>query len=209
MKHEHRYLSCEPASLTLASMGMAAAGAGASLYGQSQQHEAAEQVEQQKADAVNEQITTNRKRATEDYLQTVEDEMLQQAQEKQALAVKEQDLYKAERAGASSAKVAAAESGVVGQYLEAIQADYRRQTDEAAMRLGVNQGNADYQHTRNIEAATTIYNNRSTSVMPYQKNPVKPVDWFGPIFGVAQAGLDMGVRTGALINPLTPSTPSK
>lgn len=209
MKHEHRYLSCEPTSLTLASMGIAAAGAGASIAGQSQQHDAAEQVEQQRADAVNEQIAENRTRATESYLRSIEDEMLQQSQEHLALDEKKMDLAKAERAGVSSATVAAAESGVVGQSLAAIQSDYRLQMDQAAMRLGVNQENADYQHTRNIQAYGVEYRNRAESVKPYQKNPVAPVNWFGPIFGVAQAGLDMGVRTGALVNPLTPSAPSK
>ncbi|MCW5797205.1 MAG: hypothetical protein KIT40_01785 [Nitrospira sp.] len=206
MRHEHRYLSCEPVSLAAASMGVAAMGAGASIYGQQQQHEAAQAVEDQKAAAVDEQIVETRKRATADFLAKVQDEQLAQAQEQQALAEKENDLAKAERSGRATATVAAAESGVAGQTLADIQNDYRLQMDQAAVRLGVNQENQDYQHKRNIEAFTTEYYNRANAVKPYQKAPVKPVDYFGPIFSAASQGLDMGARASAFINPLAPKS---
>lgn len=200
---------CEPTSLTAGSLILAGAGAGASIFGQQQQHEAAQAVEDQKAAAVDEQIVETRKRATADFLAKVQDEQLAQAQEQQALVEKEYDLAKAERSGRATATVAAAESGVAGQTLADIQNDYRLQMDQAAVRLGVNQENQDYQHTRNIQAYTTEYYNRSSAVKPYQKNPVKPVDYFGPIFSAASQGLDMGVRTGAFINPLSPTPPAK
>ncbi|MBS0180012.1 MAG: hypothetical protein JSR20_14750 [Nitrospira sp.] len=200
---------CEPTSLALGSMALSAAGAGASLYGQSQQHEAAQQVEDQKAAAVDEQITETRKRATSDYLKSVMDERLRQAQEHQARAEQEDDMSRNERAASSTATVAAAESGVAGSYLAAIQADYRLKMDQAKARLRTNQDMTDYQHTRNIQAFGTEYENRANSIKPYQKNPVKTVDYFGPLFSVAQAGLDMGVRTGAFINPLAPPPSSK
>ena len=182
-------------------------GAGASIYGQTQQNEAAQQVENQRAEAVDEQITETRKRATSDYLNKVQDEMLQEAQEKQALAEKERDLDRNERSAGATATVAAAESGVAGQSLAAIQQDYRYQIEQAKGRLGLNQEKANYQHARAVQAYRTEYDNRANSITPYQKNPVKPVDYFGPIFSLAQAGLDTGVRTGAFINPLTPSAP--
>ena len=207
MKHEHRFCSCEPASLALGSMALSAAGAGASIYGQSQQHEAAQQVEDQKAAAVGEAITENRKRATADYLKKVEDEMLADAQEKQALAEKEHDLDRNERAASSTATVAAAESGVAGQSLAAIQADYRYQVEQAKGRLGLNQENQSYQHSRAIQTYQTEYDNRANAVKPYQRNPVSPVNYFAPIFSVAQAGLDTGIRTGLFTNPLSPTAP--
>jgi hypothetical protein len=199
MKHEHRYLSCEPTSLTLASLAIAGAGAGASIAGQSQANSAANQVEQQKANAVDEQIKENRRRATSDYIAKVQDEQLQQVQEQQRLAEQELDLSKRERHASSQATVAAAESGVAGQSLAAIQADYRLQMDQAAARLGVNQDQANYQHTRNIQAYGVEYNNRATSIQPYQKQPVKPVDYFGPIFGAVGQGLNTGVNTQAFV----------
>ncbi|MEK6803929.1 MAG: hypothetical protein AABZ34_14865 [Nitrospirota bacterium] len=198
---------CEPLTLTAVSTGIAAMGAGASIYGQTQQNEAAQQVENQRAEAVDEQITETRKRATSDYLNKVQDEMLQEAQEKQALAEKERDLDRNERSAGATATVAAAESGVAGQSLAAIQQDYRYQIEQAKGRLGLNQEKANYQHARAVQAYRTEYDNRANSITPYQKNPVKPVDYFGPIFSLAQAGLDTGVRTGAFINPLTPSAP--
>lgn len=200
---------CEPATLTGASLVIAAAGAGTSIAGQGQQRSAAQQVEEQKAAAVNAQIIENRRRATADYIAQVQDEQLQRAQEEQALVEKELDLARHERDANSKAVVAASESGVTGQSLAAIQQDYRLQTDQAAARLGVNQDMANYQHKRNIDAMGVVYQNRATSVQPYQKQQVKPVDYFGPIFSTLGTGLDAGVRTGAFVgsgqkvNPLT------
>jgi hypothetical protein len=178
-------------------MAIAGASAGTSIMGQRAQSEAASQVEDQRAQAVEDQQTETRKRATADYLAMIQDIQLQQSQERQALAEQEMDLSRKERSAVSQAVVASSESGVVGQSLEAIKADYRYQQDLIAGRLGLNQKNADYQHTRDIQAAGVTYNNRVTGIQPYQKQPVKPVDYFGPIFGVAQAGLNAGVATGA------------
>jgi hypothetical protein len=195
-------------------MAIAGASAGTSILGQRAQNEAAQQVEDQRADAVEDQRTETRKRATADYLATIQDIQLQQSQERQALAEEEMDLSRKERHAIGQVKVAAAEAGVSGQSLAAIQSDYRMQMDQAAGRLGINQQNRDYAHTRDIEAAGVTYKNRVTSVAPYQRQPVKPVDYFGPIFGVANAGLDAGIRTGALTkspaNPFAlPTLPTK
>lgn len=191
---------CEPATiLTRVSLAVAAGGAATSVAGQSAQNSAAKQVERQKAEAIDEQIQENRRRATADYLAKVQDEQLRQAQEMQALAEETNDLSKKERDANSKAVVAAGESGVVGQSLAAIQNDYRLQMDQAASRLGINQEQSNYQHKRNIDAYGQEYRNRATAVQPYQQQPVKPVDYFGPIFGGVGAGLDTGVRTGAFV----------
>ncbi len=196
--HENRFCSCEPVSvLTGLSLAVAAGGAASSIAGQQGQNSAAKQVQDQNAKAVDDQIIENRKRATQDYLMAVQDEQLQQAQERQALVEKELDLSRTERDANSKAVVAAAESGVSGQSLAAIQADYRFQQDQAAAKLGINQDNANYQHSRNIDAHGVQYRNRATSIQPYQRQPVKPVDYFGPIFGAVGAGLNAGVQTGA------------
>lgn len=200
---------CEPVSLTAASMGIAAAGAGTSIMGQRAQNSAAKQVEDQKATAVDEQIQENRRRATADYLAAVMDEQLQQAQEMQALAEHELDMSRDVRDAKSKATVAAAESGVAGQSLELIKLDYDYQMSQAAGRLGINQDNANYQHTRNIQAYGVQYQNRAASVQPYTKQMVRPVDYFGPIFGAFGQGLNTAVQTQALVgtgqkvNPLT------
>ncbi len=198
MLHVNRFCSCEPVSI---GMGvMAAAGAATTIMAQEGQKSAASQVQDQNAKNVDDQITENRRRATQDYLMAVQDEQMAQSQEVQALAEKKVDLNRDERHRAAQATVAAAESGVAGQSLAAIQADYRFQMDSAAAKLGVNQDNANYQHSRNIDAYGVQYKNRATSVQPYQRQPVKPVDYFGPIFGAAGAGLDAGVRTGAFVS---------
>ena len=76
-----RHASCDPVSLTVASVAIAGAGAGASIAGQQQANSAGKQVEKQKQDAVTKQIEENRARATSDYIASVNDERTQQAQE--------------------------------------------------------------------------------------------------------------------------------
>lgn len=201
---------CEPSSiLTGVSLAAAAGGAASSVAGQSAQNSAAKAVERQKAEAIDEQIQENRRRATADYLAKVQDEQLRQAQEMQALAEETNDLSKKERDANSKAVLAAGESGVVGQSLAAIQNDYRLQMDQTAARLGINQEQANFQHKRNIDAYGQEYRNRATAVQPYQQQSVRPVDWFGPVFGAFGQGLNTAVNTqafvgsGQKVNPLT------
>jgi hypothetical protein len=189
--------------MTAVSLGVAAGGAGASIAGQSQQNSAARQVEQQKANAIDKQIAENRRRATQDYIASVTDERTLQDQEHQALTEKKLDIAKVGRDATSQAKVAAAESGVAGQSLAVIQNDYAMQMEQAAGRLGNNQHFADAQHERNIQAHGRVYENRVSQVQPYQQQPVKPVDYFGPIFGIAGAGVNTAVATGAYRNIFT------
>jgi hypothetical protein len=192
---------CEPATImTAVSLGVAAGGAGASIAGQTQKNKAARQVEQQKANAVNRQIEENRRRATADYIASVTDERTLQDQEHQALTEKKLDIVKVGRDATSQARVAAAESGVAGQSLAIIENDYAFQMEQAAGRLGVNQQFKDAQHERNIQAQGRTYENRVTQVQPYAQQPVAPVDYFGPIFGIANAGVNTAVATGAYRN---------
>lgn len=194
---------CEPASLTIASMAIAGAGAGASILGQQSQNSAAKQVEKQKENAVERQISENRRRASEEYVQSVMDEQLQQRQENEALVEQNIDLARTERDAVAKSNVAAGESGVAGQSLAAIQNDYRFQMDQAAGRLGISQAWRDHQHSRNIDAAGRTYENRVASVQPYAQQPVKPIDWYGPIFSAAGQSLDVATRVGAFrTNPL-------
>jgi hypothetical protein len=188
---------CEPATImTAISLGIAAGGAGASIAGQSQANSAAKQVEKQKQTAVEKQIEENRRRATADYIASVQDEQTQQDQEQQALTEQELDIAKKGRDASSQARVAAGESGVSGQSLAVIEADYAMQMEVAAGRLGISQQWRDAQHERNIQAQGRVYENRVSQVQPYQQQPVRPVDYFSPIFGVFGTATDMAVRTG-------------
>lgn len=198
-----KYCTCDPVSLTATSVLIAGAGAGASIAGQTERQKAARTVEQQKQDAVAKQIETNRVRATEDYIASVTDERTQQDQEHQALTEQELDIAKKGRDATSQARVAAAESGVAGQSLAIIEQDYQMQMEVAKGRLKTNQQWADANHERRIDAYGRQYTNRVSSVQPYAQQAVPVVDYFGPIFGIAQTGLDTYTRTdGWRTNPL-------
>lgn len=201
------YMSCEAVSISMGiGAAVAAASAAASVQGQEQQANAAHDVQRQKGDAVTRQIEENRRRATADYIISVQDEQLADSQEEESLTEKKVDLARTERDAVSQATVAAAEANVTGQSLAMIQADYRFQMDQAASRLGINRQWSSYQHKRNIDAAGVEYTNRASSVQPYQKQPVKPVDWFGPTFAAVGQVNDLAVRSeayrGGFKNPL-------
>ena len=90
-----------------------------------------------------------------------------------------------------------------GQSLAIVEQEYMAQMEVAAGRLGISQQWRDSQHQRNVEAQGRVYANRVSQVQPYQQQPVKPVDFYGPIFGIAQTAIDTSIRTGAFrSNPL-------
>ncbi len=164
---------------------VAAAGAVSNIIGQNTSRQLAKGVENQKRLAVEEQIAANQKRATSDYVQSVSDENLKMTQEHQSNAEKFNDNATKQRAGDADANVAAAEGNVAGHNLDAVHSDYQMQTDKANGRISTGQQWADYQHTRNDQGYAKTYENRATSIQPYQQHIQAPVDYFGPIFGAA------------------------
>ncbi len=164
---------------------VAAAGAVTNIIGQNTARQAAKGAENQKRLAVEEQIASNNKRATADYLQSTSDENQKMTQEHQSNAEKFNDNSMKLRAAGADANVAAAEGNVAGHNLDAIHSDYQMQTDKANGRISTNQQWADYQHTRNDQGYANTLANREASIQPYQMKTQAPVDYFGPIFGAA------------------------
>lgn len=187
---------CEPVTI---SMGViAAASAATAIIGQQQQKKAAKGFENQKKQATDFQISETRKRATDDYLNQVRVEQNQQRQEQEAVVEKSGDVAKQGNAAVATAQASAAERGIGGgRSVDQVLADYRLQQDVEVGRLERNQGMKDQQHVENLRGFDTQYNNRASSITPYQEKPVAPVDYFGPIFGAAATTLSTGAATGA------------
>lgn len=190
---------CEPVTITMGVM--AAAGAATSIMGQQQQKKAAEGYENEKTRAVDYQISETRKRATDDYINQVRLEQTQQRQEQEAVVEKSSDLHRQGTAAVATGAASAAERNVAGgRTLDSILADYRFQEEFEIGRLRENQKLKNLQHAERVKQYQTQYYNRSTQVQPYQKKPIQPVDYFGPIFGAVGQTINTGVATGAFKN---------
>jgi hypothetical protein len=180
---------------------MAAAGAAASIAGQQQQKKAAEGYENEKSRAVDYQAAETRRRATADYINQVRLEETQQRQEEQAVVEKSGDLARQTNAAVATGMASAAERNVAGgRTLDSVLDDYRFQENMEIGRMKENQRLKNLQHRERMSVYERQYYNNATSVQPYQKRPVQPVDYFGPIFGAVSQTANTFVRTGGAEN---------
>jgi len=179
---------CEPISV---GMGvMAIAGAASSIMAQQQAASAGDATEEARRIEQDNVIEENRRRASEDYLNTVRLTQTRQEEEHSAVVQKVSDVRQQQAHSVATAGASAAERGVTGRTVDQIMSDYAFMASEEAGRLHENQSRADRQHGETIRAAQTEFNVRSTSIRPYVKQMQKPVDYFSPIFQAA--GQTMG-----------------
>lgn len=180
---------------------MAVAGAATNIMGQMQAKKTGEAVEEVQRIEQENVINENRRRTTDDYLNQIRMERDQQAQEEASVAMKSGDVMRETRRSVATGTASAAERGVAGRTIEAIAADYEFMANTETGRLKANQVQANRQHEEEIRGYGTAYSNRIADVRPYIKQPQKPIDYFGPIFGagaqVASAGVKMGSFTAS------------
>lgn len=186
---------CAPAMLMMGALS--AAQAGTSIYGQFQarkQHNAVEEMKRQHQEIA---IEENRRRATDDYLNSVRLEQTQQHQEEQSVAVKSLDVAREATRTIATATASAAERGVAGRSVDQIAADFEFAANEETGRLKQNQKISNQQHSENIRSLGTEFTGRVSAMKPYIKQPAKPIDFFGPVFQAGAQTLNTGVATGA------------
>lgn len=173
---------CEPVSITMATMAMAAAGAAVSISGANTQRQANKGFENQKKNAQDDLIIENRRRATHDYLRQVRLEQLQETQEGNAVDEQAQDVVRAKQVTVGTAYASAAERSVAGNSVEMLINDYEFQQSQEVGRLRINQEMKKAQHTENIKGYADQFDQRVAAVKPYIPRQQPPVDYFGPIF---------------------------
>ncbi len=175
----------------------AVAGAAMGVLGSVTNNKNAKKTEEARRIARDQQITENRRRATDDYLNQVRTEQLAQTQENAAVAQKSIDITHQRDNTVGTAVASAAERGVDGRTVDQIVQDYHFQSDTEAGRLRINQQGRDNQHFQNIQNYDRQYYNRITGTPTYAQQPVAPVDYFGPILALggnlAKTGMAAGV----------------
>jgi hypothetical protein len=194
--------------MTIAMGTMAAGSAAMSIAGQFQAAGAHNSSEEARRIANQNAMDENRRRATHDYLTQTRLEREQQAQEVASVAQKSFDVRREATRSVGTALASAAERGVAGRTVDMIAADFDFMADEETGRLRANQKLANRQHDENIRASGTEWQNRVTSIQPYQKTPAKPIDFFGPVFQAGAQTLQTGVSTGAFKGLTAPTSPA-
>jgi hypothetical protein len=180
---------CDPVSLTVASVALAAGSAGLSIHGQQQQQMTKEGQKRQMSE--NERVmAANRKQATEAFISQVRQENLGKQQEQETLALKRDEYSTDAMQAQATARVAAADAGVGGQSLEMLLGDFNRQEAMFMGKLLTNQQFAEQNREERITGYGDQFENRYNSVAPYQPGPVAPVDFISPILGIASSGLN-------------------
>lgn len=164
---------------------MAAASAAAQIAAQQQaQAQGAAAEDAQRIESEN-AIEINRRRATGDYLTQTRLEETARMQEEESLAEKSSDVFRQANKTKGTGAASAAERGIAGRTVDQIAQEYDFAANLETGRLRENQKLANAQHNENIAANGTEYTNRVTSIQPYNMQPQKPVDYFGPVFGAA------------------------
>lgn len=197
-------LTCDPITLTVAGAGMAVGGAGMNIYGQFQARDQHNAVEEYRRKAQEDAMEENRRRATYDYLNSTRLEQTQQQQETEAVAQKSMDVAQQATRSVATGVASAAERGVAGRTVDQIAQDFDFMANEETGRIKANQELTNQQHAENIKSYGVEYNNRVASMKPYVKEPAKPIDFFGPIFGAGSQILNTDLAVSNA-NPTAPT----
>lgn len=189
---------CDPVTMTI---GMSAASAGMSIMGQQQQQKAQIEYQQAQAKARNEQIVQNRTMATNAFLHQLQSEDLMKAQEEQANAEKGHDLSIATMKAQGTAKAAAADAGVGGASLGLLLDDFNRQESMMLGRLDLNQQFSEQARVSREAGYGNTWQQRVTSIQPFNPSPVAQVDYFTPILGIGKDSLKVADKAGMFAKP--------
>jgi len=162
---------------------MAVAGAATNVMGQIQAKKTGEMVEEARRIEQENMITETRRRATSDYLNQTRMEQDQQNQEEAAVAVKSRDVVRETTRSIATGDASAAERGVAGRTVDQIASDFDFMSNEETGRLKENQKLANTHHDEAKRGYATQFSQRVADARPYIKQPQKPIDYFGPVFG--------------------------
>ena len=180
---------CDPVSMGIAMIGTSGAGAAAQVVGDTARYNAEKGYQQNLVNQNREQIKNNRQVATEEYLNKVRLEQKAGQQEQDSIVEQRFDLMKQRRAAQASAKVSAAEGGVGGVSIDDLLLDFHRQEAFSMGRILSQQEWSKQQRQENIRSYGMEYKARANSIPFYQPAPIRKPDYFGPVLGVVNTGL--------------------
>lgn len=190
---------CEPVSITLGVIAVAAAASGA--YGAKTSADAQSKYQQDLGTATNSRIAQNRALAWQDYKNKILQEQVGVDQARAKNAFQLQDLNTMGLKTRSLARVSAAEGGVEGNSLGVLLQDYSSQNARGRDKSNLNQTFIDQKTASNIRSYGIEYVGRSNSIQPFIPSPVAQPNYVG--YGLQAAGGVLGAYQGAMNKPDT------
>jgi len=185
---------CEPSTIAIvasvASVAIAAAGTGVSLYAQDQQADAEATYQKRLADARNTEIEENFRLAVASAQN--QDKALQARAVQEGEAATEEKMRNAREAAkaVATARVAAGEGGVSGTSVNALLNDFMAQEARYRHSANVNLEYARDSIEYEQEANDVVTKGRVASVKPFKPSPVQQPNYVGAALRIAGSGLD-------------------
>jgi hypothetical protein len=185
---------CEPSTIAIvasvASVAIAAAGTGVSLYAQSEQADAEANWQKRLAEARNQEIAENFKLAVASAEN--QNKALQQRAVEEGEAATEEKMRNAREAAkaVATARVAAGEGGVSGTSVNALLNDFLSQ--EARYRHSVTT-NLEYARDSidfEQESNEIVAKGRAASIKPFAPSPIQQPNYLAGALKIAGSGLD-------------------
>lgn len=156
--------------------------------GHQQQKKSLEAYQGRVTTANTEQMRENRELATKAYLDQAQGSNLNLAQTREAAAANNQDQRVKRLQAQGATMAAAAEGGVSGISLNSLLDDFHRQEDMFLTRSNTNLLFKQQQTAAEISGQRDTAAGRVSQIKPYIPSPIAPVDYFGPLLGIANSG---------------------
>lgn len=198
-----------PAVLIGIAIASTLASTAASLKAQSDQTEAAKDLQNRQIDASNKEMETNRTLATKSFLNQTYQNAQGLVQSREAAADEAFRTAIKGKQARGAAAVSAAGGGVEGLGIQSLIADFHRQ--EAMFNANL-KTNLDYREQRfrtNNEELAGQYSGRIASVKPFVPTPITGPNYFGEIAGMtgSMSSLASGIKMPTGSTPNTGSVP--
>jgi hypothetical protein len=191
---------CDPVSIGIVAVGIAAASAGLSVYGQQQQQKAQVSYQNRLQAANQQQMEQNRDLATRAYLDQANAAHASLSQSREAAAAANFDDKRETMQARSRAVAEAADAGVYGGSLDALLSDFDRHEAMFANRNATNLLYKQQQAAAAVKGYHSEATARTNGIQPFQPGPVAPVDYLGPALQVVQSGTNTYFNVQAAAN---------
>ncbi|MGL5918128.1 MAG: virion core protein, T7 gp14 family [Cetobacterium sp.] len=179
-----------------ASMGLSVLGAVTNIIGQTQQYNAQKDYTNKMVQANRVQMQENRDLATQAFLDQTVSAHRQLGEQQEMVAAENFDKSRAAMKSRGEVMAAAAESGVGGNALHALVADFHRQEGFFLQRNEQNLLMKKQQTASVVKGYHTEAVGRTNAIKPFVPSPISRPDYLGPILSVGGKAANLGMQFG-------------
>lgn len=173
---------CEPATIAMAAMALASTAA--SLKAQSDQHDAAKDLQNRQIAASNAEMEQNRTLATTSFLNQTYEDAVNLQQTRAAAADESMKVAIQSKQTVGQAAVSAATGGVEGLGVASLLDDFKRHEGFFNANLQTNLRSKEGRTATGFKEKQGQYSGRIASVKPFVPTPIAGPNYFGAIAGL-------------------------